>query len=159
MPALCFSNHHGPYVVQLLFGLCIFLTFLSHIESDAVVKKMGGSPINVNYSESLRVGQVCSGRDISVSERMIYTGKDGIPVYGVEISNTCATGCAISNIHISCGSFASTIEIDPKTFRRIAYNDCLVKDGGKLASGESVSFNYANNAIYPLKVASVQCDA
>jgi len=159
MPPLCFSNHHGPYVVQLLFAVCIFATFLSHVEPHAVVKKMGGSPINVNYSESLRVGQVCSGRDISVSQRMIFTEPDGIPAYAVEIGNTCATGCAISNIHISCGSFASTIEIDPKTFRRIAYNDCLVKDGGKLAAGDVVSFNYANNAMYPMNVASVQCDA
>jgi len=175
MPALCFSNRQGPYVnelVPLLLAVCIFLTCVSHVE----LLKVGGgeedgSPINVNvnvdgagiseknYSESFRIGQVCSGRDISVSQSMIYTLPNGIPAYDVEIKNTCATRCAISNIHISCGSFASAIEVDPKTFRRVAYNDCLVKDGGKLAAGDSVSFNYANNFKYPLAVASVKCDS
>ncbi|KAM0937922.1 hypothetical protein DsansV1_C24g0184301 [Dioscorea sansibarensis] len=47
--------------------------------------------------------------------------------------------------------------INPRVFRRLHYDDCLVNDGAPLAAGESLSFQYANTFRYPLQVSSVSC--
>ncbi|KAK4484997.1 hypothetical protein RD792_007604 [Penstemon davidsonii] len=83
---------------------------------------------------------------------------NGIPTYTVEIENVCVSGsCIISDIHLSCEWFSSARVIDPKIFRRVRYNDCLVNDGQPLNPGESLSFQYANTFKYPLSVSSVAC--
>ncbi|XP_024360234.1 uncharacterized protein [Physcomitrium patens] len=67
---------------------------------------------------------LCSNKDIS-----IFQGRDtssGIPQCIVQISNTCLSDCAPSDIHVLCGWFASALLVNPNTFRRIGYNDCHV---------------------------------
>ncbi|CAM0874846.1 unnamed protein product [Alopecurus aequalis] len=81
----------------------------------------------------------------------------GMPAYSLEITNTCIN-CTVCNVHLSCGDFANTELVDPATFRRLAINDCLVKDGGPIGPGEMVSFDYSNSFLYPMKVASASCD-
>ncbi|KDP29294.1 hypothetical protein JCGZ_19397 [Jatropha curcas] len=75
----------------------------------------------------------------------------------VQIQNNGASGRRISDIHVSCGSFSSAQFINPKIFRRIVINDCLVNDGNALAPGEIISYEYANSFKYPLVVSSVVC--
>ncbi|KAF5796626.1 hypothetical protein HanRHA438_Chr08g0365921 [Helianthus annuus] len=71
--------------------------------------------------------------------------------------NVCTTGCDISSIHLTCGWFSSARLINPRVFKRLRYNDCLVNNGNRLANGHTISFQYANTFRYPLSVSSVRC--
>lgn len=104
-----------------------------------------------------RIGTACSKNDIVVFQGPTAPLPNGIPAYTVQILNVCVSGCSISNIHISCGWFSSVHLINPRVFRRMYYDDCLVNDGEALGPGETLSFQYANSFPYRLKVASVAC--
>ncbi|KAI3841420.1 hypothetical protein MKW92_010751 [Papaver armeniacum] len=75
---------------------------------------------------------------------------NGIPTFLVDISNVCSSGYNISNIHVRCEHFSSVHLINPRVFKHIEINDCLVNNGG-------ISFTYANTFRYDLKVSSVTC--
>ncbi|CAL9165144.1 unnamed protein product [Musa hybrid cultivar] len=103
-------------------------------------------------------------RSVSVSNRKLLQGAtpplpSGIPTYTVTVLNLCSSrnGCAVGQIHLSCGAFSSTRLINPRIFRRLRINDCLVNDGRPLAPGASISFQYANSFSYPLSVSSAAC--
>ncbi|KAK1567231.1 hypothetical protein Q3G72_009615 [Acer saccharum] len=102
-------------------------------------------------------GERCSSSDIVISQGATGPLPSGIPTYTVEIMNACVTGCDISGIHINCGWFSSAHLINPKIFKRLAYNDCLVNNGKPLLNGATLSFQYANTFPYPLSVSSVVC--
>ncbi|XP_040985814.1 protein TAPETUM DETERMINANT 1-like [Juglans microcarpa x Juglans regia] len=102
-------------------------------------------------------GEKCSRSDIVVNQGPTPPLPSGIPTYTVEIMNVCVSGCDISSIHLSCGWFSSAHLINPKIFRRLRYNECLVNDGKPLANGRTLSFQYANTFPYPLSVSSVVC--
>ncbi|KAI3827261.1 hypothetical protein L1987_01333 [Smallanthus sonchifolius] len=74
----------------------------------------------------------------------------GIPEYAVEIVNTCQSKCGPSNIHFHCGSFASAKIVNPRDFKRLSYDDCLVNHGQPLKSGQVISFTYSNTFKYPI---------
>ncbi|XP_042948220.1 protein TAPETUM DETERMINANT 1-like isoform X1 [Carya illinoinensis] len=103
-------------------------------------------------------GEKCTRSDIVVNQGPTPPLPSGIPTYTVEIMNVCVSGCDISSIHLSCGWFSSAQLINPKIFRRLGYNECLVNDGKPLANGRTLSFKYANTFPYPLSVSSVVCD-
>ncbi|KAL9161214.1 hypothetical protein ABFS82_07G005900 [Erythranthe guttata] len=93
---------------------------------------------------------VCSKWDISISQSTYPSS--GIPQYIVQIVNTCVnSGCAPSNIHLSCGWFASARVVNPRTFKRVSFDDCLVNGGKPLKSSQSIRFTYANSFMYPLR--------
>ncbi|KAI3499614.1 hypothetical protein L1887_35417 [Cichorium endivia] len=102
-------------------------------------------------------GDKCSKSDIVINQGPTSPLPSGIPMYTVEITNICATGCDISGIHFSCGWFSSARLINPHLFKRLRFNDCLVNDGKPLINGRTVSFQYANSFPYPLSVSSVVC--
>lgn len=95
---------------------------------------------------------VCSKWDISISQSRYPTS--GIPEFIVQIVNTCVSGCAPSNIHLRCGWFASARIVNPRTFKRLSYDDCLVNGGLPLKSSQSIRFTYANSFMYPLEFKS-----
>lgn len=99
----------------------------------------------------------CSKSDIVINQGSTAPLPSGIPTYTVEIMNMCVSGCDISAIHLRCGWFSSARLINPKLFKRLRYNDCLVNDGRPLVNGGTVSFQYANTYLYPLSVSSVVC--
>ncbi|RZS17263.1 hypothetical protein BHM03_00049385, partial [Ensete ventricosum] len=101
----------------------------------------------------------CSVDDIEVNQGATPPLPNGIPTYTVTVLNLCSSrnGCAIGRIHLSCGAFSSTRLINPRIFRRLRINDCLVNDGRPLAPGASISFQYANSFSYPLSVSSATC--
>ncbi|XP_041998319.1 protein TAPETUM DETERMINANT 1-like [Salvia splendens] len=99
----------------------------------------------------------CSKSDIAISQSATGPLPNGIPTYTVEISNTCISGCNISNIHIRCGWFSSARLVNPHLFKRLRFNDCLLNDGKPLRKGRTLSFMYANTFRYPLSVSSVTC--
>ncbi|XP_048235824.1 TPD1 protein homolog 1 isoform X1 [Ricinus communis] len=102
-----------------------------------------------------RIGTSCSKDDIVIYQGSITPLPDGVPSYTVQVLNIC--DCSISNIHVSCGWFSSVRLINPRIFRRIFFDDCLVNDGEALGPGEAISFQYANSFRYPLSVISVSC--
>ncbi|XP_048138438.1 TPD1 protein homolog 1-like [Rhodamnia argentea] len=102
-------------------------------------------------------GERCSRADIVINQGPTSPLPSGIPTYTVEIVNACVTGCDISHIHLNCGWFSSARLINPRIFKRLRYNDCLVNDGKPLTNGDTLSFQYANTYSYPLSVSSVVC--
>jgi hypothetical protein len=94
---------------------------------------------------------------VDVSQSSDASLHTGMPVYTVEISNSCLD-CAVCDVHLSCGDFANTELVDPATFRRLDFDDCLVKDGGPILPGDMISFEYANSFLYPMKVVSADCN-
>ncbi|EFJ09563.1 hypothetical protein SELMODRAFT_129580 [Selaginella moellendorffii] len=97
----------------------------------------------------------CTSKDISISQGR-DSSSSGIPQYVVQIVNTCMSDCAPSNIHVFCGWFASAPLVNPKAFRRLNYDDCLVNDGKPLRHGEIIRFQYANSFMYPLRFKSAK---
>ncbi|KAI4341330.1 hypothetical protein MLD38_026064 [Melastoma candidum] len=102
-------------------------------------------------------GEGCVRGDIIVIQGASSPLPNGIPAYTVEIINMCPSGCDISAIHLSCGWFSSAHLVNPRVFRRLRYDDCLVNDGKPLRTRETLSFLYASTYSYPLSVASVSC--
>ncbi|KAB1213840.1 hypothetical protein CJ030_MR5G017103 [Morella rubra] len=96
----------------------------------------------------------CRIRDISISQSR--DSSSGIPQYIVQIVNTCVSGCAPSEIHLHCGWFASARIINPRTFKRLSYDDCLVNGGKPLKSNQIVRFTYSNSFMYPLAFKSAK---
>ncbi|XP_073015866.1 protein TAPETUM DETERMINANT 1-like [Primulina eburnea] len=99
----------------------------------------------------------CSKSDIVLSQGATESLPNGIPTYTVEIMNVCVSGCDISSIHLSCGWFSSARLVNPRVFKRLRFDDCLVNDGKPLVNGRTLSFQYANTFRYPLSVSSVTC--
>ncbi|KAK6120555.1 hypothetical protein DH2020_045702 [Rehmannia glutinosa] len=93
--------------------------------------------------------------DIVISQGPTEPLPNGIPTYTVEIMNVCVSGCDISAIHLSCGWFSSARLVNPRVFKRLRFDDCLVNDGKPLANGRTLSFQYANTFPYSLAVSSV----
>ncbi|KAL3740915.1 hypothetical protein ACJRO7_022094 [Eucalyptus globulus] len=105
-----------------------------------------------------RIGSSCSKDDIVVYQGQTSPMPQGIPMFTVQILNACVSDCTISNIHVSCGWFSSVRLVNPRVFRRVYYDDCLVNDGNSLGPGESLSFQYSNSFQYPLSVSSAECE-
>ncbi|KAF3644437.1 TPD1 protein 1-like [Capsicum chacoense] len=111
-----------------------------------------------NEVETNRIwGDKCSKSDIVINQGPTAPLPSGIPTYTVEIMNVCVTGCDISSIHLKCGWFSSARLINPRIFKRLRFDDCLVNDGKPLINGHTISFQYANTYPYPLTVSSVIC--
>ncbi|WOH05163.1 hypothetical protein DCAR_0624577 [Daucus carota subsp. sativus] len=102
-------------------------------------------------------GDKCSTSDITIYQGPTAPLPSGIPTYTVEIMNMCSTGCDISGIHLSCGWFSSARLINPRVFKRLRYDDCLVNGGKPLAVGRVITFQYANSFRYPLSVQRMKC--
>ncbi|KAL3505627.1 hypothetical protein ACH5RR_031009 [Cinchona calisaya] len=96
----------------------------------------------------------CTIRDISISQSMYSTS--GIPQYIVQIVNTCISGCAPSKMHLHCGWFASAKLVNPRTFKRLSYDDCLVNGGKPLKTSQIIRFTYSNSFMYPLSFKSAK---
>ncbi|PWA50416.1 ABC transporter ABCE, Iron-sulfur binding protein LdpA [Artemisia annua] len=107
---------------------------------------MTNSIFNLDFAKT-QSGSSCTARDLSISQSKGST--TGIPHYIVQIVNTCvsSSGCAPSNIHLHCGWFASARIVNPRFFKRLSYDDCLVNGGQMLRTGQMISFSYSNSFI------------
>ncbi|XP_051148009.1 protein TAPETUM DETERMINANT 1-like [Andrographis paniculata] len=99
----------------------------------------------------------CSKSDIVISQGATEALPNGIPTYTVEIMNVCPNGCDISAVHLSCGWFSSARLVNPRVFKRLGFDDCLVNDGKPLVNGRTLSFQYANTFPFHFSVSSVTC--
>ena len=102
---------------------------------------------------SSKYNHECTSRDISISQSRDEVNSAGIPRFVVQIVNTCMTGC-VREVHVSCGWFASAGTINPRVFRRVAFNDCVVNAGGVLPAEAILRFTYSNSFMYPLSLKS-----
>ncbi|KAJ8772495.1 hypothetical protein K2173_027672 [Erythroxylum novogranatense] len=164
-----FSSCGLAAVLPSKFSLLFMLTFLITGEATGSFKDgnftLGSAPHrkllisrSILTEEPDRIwGEKCTNADIVINQGPTDPLPSGIPTYTVEIMNVCVTGCDISGIHLTCGWFSSARLINPKIFKRIHYDDCLVNDGRPLVNGGTISFQYANTFLYPLSVATVIC--
>ena len=98
------------------------------------------------------IAEMCTKFDISIFQGPGSPLPNGIPTFSVQIFNLCTVGCPISDVHVACGWFASAKLVNPKVFRRVKFNDCLVNDGNPIPYGDSITFQYANSFAYQLRV-------
>lgn len=117
------------------------MSFLSHLPNGTLLI-------------SLLSSGTCTNRDISISQSR--DSSSGIPQYIVQIVNTCVSGCAPSDIHLHCGWFASARIVNPRIFKRLFYDDCLVNGGKPLESSQIIRFTYSNSFMYPLAFKSAK---
>ncbi|BBN07369.1 hypothetical protein Mp_4g03290 [Marchantia polymorpha subsp. ruderalis] len=89
-------------------------------------------------------------QDLSLTQGPV-SSTSGIPTFYVQIVNMCGA-CAMADIHVACGAWASATPVDPSVFIRLGYNDCLVNNGQPLSSHGSVSFQYSSPAMYFMKL-------
>uniref|UniRef100_A0A3Q7IQ46 Uncharacterized protein n=1 Tax=Solanum lycopersicum TaxID=4081 RepID=A0A3Q7IQ46_SOLLC len=120
---------------------------------DALRLEKKDNAIEESHSENMVT--TCPKSRIQVSQGAIGT-IGGIPQYRVQIVNGCESKCG--SIHIACGEFASSKLINPMIFKRVAINDCLVNNGARMRSGQTISFTYTNTYKYPMVVASSRCN-
>ncbi|GAA0169058.1 hypothetical protein LIER_23621 [Lithospermum erythrorhizon] len=126
--------------------------------ATAAAPAPGAGAVSESKEETNRIwGDKCSRSDIVINQGPTSPLPNGIPIYTVEIMNVCLSGCNISAIHLNCGWFSSARLINPRIFKRLRYNDCLVNDGKALINGRTLSFQYANTFRYPLSVSSILC--
>ncbi|XXG53950.1 hypothetical protein AAC387_Pa03g1958 [Persea americana] len=112
-------------------------------------------PIPVYSRKRKLMGKgLCLNRDISISQS--GGSSTGIPEYIVQIANTCMSGCAPFNIHFHCGWFASAKLVNPNTFKRLSFDDCLVNAGRPLRSSQIIRFTYTNSFMYPITFKSAR---
>ncbi|XP_077242949.1 protein TAPETUM DETERMINANT 1-like [Tasmannia lanceolata] len=119
-----------------------------HEDNQSTTLAQKSEPVYSRNRKLMRKG-VCTNRDISISQSRLSSA--GIPQYIVEIVNTCMSGCAPSNIHLHCGWFASARIVNPRTFKRLSFDDCLVNEGRPLRSSQIIRFTYSNTFMYPLE--------
>jgi len=112
-----------------------------------------------------RMDEGCAGaEDIEIYQGQASPLPSGVPAYRVDVVNRCLGGdldgggeCAIAGIHVRCGWFSSVSLVDPRKFRRLGHDDCLLNDGRPLLGGETISFEYANSFKYDLSVRVATC--
>ncbi|XP_076895091.1 TPD1 protein homolog 1-like [Bidens hawaiensis] len=144
--------------VHVFFYIMVFIILLPHFQflsGSYTSTKFNHNTSTANsafhtHRKLLFQGSSCSGRDLSISQSKGSTS--GIPQYIVQIVNTCVSEsrCAPSNIHLHCGWFASARIVNPRSFKRLSYDDCLVNGGQRLTSGQMISFSYSNSFMYPI---------
>ncbi|KAI3827259.1 hypothetical protein L1987_01331 [Smallanthus sonchifolius] len=133
--------------------LIAFIIVLSHVQfltaaASSLDNNITTTTSTVKPQELLKRAYSCTSRDLSIGQTT--QSQHGIPEYAVEIVNTCQSKCGPSNIHFHCGSFASAKIVNPRDFKRLSYDDCLVNHGQPLKSGQVISFTYSNTFKYPI---------
>ncbi|KAI4296033.1 hypothetical protein L6164_036023 [Bauhinia variegata] len=161
--------------VAALSATVFLLLFVSSLviqkesEREASIKVMISTKRNrtVNTSRKLlqssdfkgwnHIETACSKNNIAIYQGQVAPLPNGIPTYAVQIMNMCASDCSISHIHVHCGWFSSACLVNPRVFRRLRFDDCLVNDGKALGPGRSLFFKYSNTFPYHFSVSSVVC--
>ncbi|MCO5594712.1 hypothetical protein L7F22_048745 [Adiantum nelumboides] len=87
------------------------------------------------------MGVTCTSEDVVILQGEMGPLPDGIPSFTVQIINLCVAGCPVSDIHVSCGWFASTKLILPGIFKRVEFDDCIANDKLPLKWGTVLSLS------------------
>ncbi|KAL9247440.1 hypothetical protein vseg_020872 [Gypsophila vaccaria] len=68
--------------------------------------------------------------------------------FRVDVVNNCGT-CPVTDIHVKCGKFPQSL-VDPKMFKVLKFDDCVVNSGLPLLPLQILTFNYSRPTKYPL---------
>ncbi|KAI3807778.1 hypothetical protein L1987_23712 [Smallanthus sonchifolius] len=132
--------------------LMAFIIVLSHVQflpaASSLDNNITTTTSALKPQELLKRAYSCTSRDLSIGQTI--QSQHGIPVYAVQIVNTCLSKCGLSNIHFHCSAFASARLVNPIVFKRLSYDDCLVNNGQPLKSGQAIIFSYSNTFKYPI---------
>jgi len=139
----CMVSYFSTMMKKNTFFFVPFLFLYSYLESLMTV------PLIM----MMTLGS-CTSKDISISQSTSSTS--GIPQFIVQIVNTCVSGCAPRDIHLHCGWFASARIVNPRLFKRISYDDCLVNGGNPLTPSQIIRISYSNSFMYPLAFKSAK---
>ncbi|KAL6343970.1 hypothetical protein AAG906_027743 [Vitis piasezkii] len=143
-----FQTQKNPIMTSSqMFFFCLILLIIIVICSV-------GLHLGTAQRKLLTSSWTCTNRDISISQSR--DSSSGIPQYIVQIVNTCVSGCAPSDIHLHCGWFASARIVNPRIFKRLFYDDCLVNGGKPLKTSQIIRFTYSNSFMYPLAFKSAK---
>ncbi|RWR95234.1 protein TAPETUM DETERMINANT 1-like protein [Cinnamomum micranthum f. kanehirae] len=141
------------FLLNLIFNASFLSVQDEVLEDDESTTVMQSDPSYLR-NKKLTANGICTKRDISISQSK--SSSSGIPQYIVQIASTCMSGCAPSNIHVHCGWFASARIVNPNTFKRLSYDDCLVNAGRPLRNSHIIRFTYSNSFMYPLAFKSAR---
>lgn len=89
--------------------------------------------------------------------QQIQVGFGKPPTFMVVVQNSCPM-CPAIDVHLKCAAFTQSL-VDPRVFRVVRYDDCVVGGGLPLAPLQKISFNYTHEKfILSLKSWSFQCE-
>ncbi|KAI3724865.1 hypothetical protein L1987_64632 [Smallanthus sonchifolius] len=133
--------------------LMAFIIVLSHVQflsatSSSLDNNITTTTSSMKPQELLTRAYSCTSRDLSIGQTT--QSQHGIPLYTVQIVNTCLSNCGLSNIHFHCGAFASARLVNPRDFKKLSYDDCLVNNGQPMKPGQAIIFSYSNTFKYPI---------
>ncbi|KAF8402251.1 hypothetical protein HHK36_013203 [Tetracentron sinense] len=86
-------------------------------------------------------GAKCGANNPTVRQTQLGFGNP--PKFMVEVQNNCQM-CPAIDIHVKCGSFSQAL-VNPRIFKVLGYNDCVVNGGLPLAPMQKISFNYSHH--------------
>ncbi|RDX99404.1 TPD1 protein-like 1, partial [Mucuna pruriens] len=146
----CDEGMHSAYLMLAGPSTQILLSFHQDRNGSVTVS------VKADHAHSRKVWLhgSCTSKDISISQSKSSTS--GIPQFIVQIVNTCVSECAPRDIHLHCGWFASARIVNPRLFKRLSFDDCLVNGGNPLASSQIIRFTYSNSFMYPLAFKSAK---
>ncbi|XP_042491787.1 uncharacterized protein At1g05835 [Macadamia integrifolia] len=85
-------------------------------------------------------GLKCSSNSPTVTQTQVGFGNP--PKFMVEVQNSCPI-CPAIDVHVKCGSFNQAL-VNPRLFKVLGYNNCVVNGGLPLAPLAKISFNYSH---------------
>ncbi|XP_008800963.1 uncharacterized protein At1g05835 [Phoenix dactylifera] len=89
--------------------------------------------------------------------QQIQVGFSKPPKFMVVVQNSCPM-CPAIDVHLQCAAFPQSLA-DPRVFRVVGYDDCVVDGGLPLAPLQKISFNYTHERFsMSLKSWSFQCE-
>lgn len=89
--------------------------------------------------------------------KQTQVGSGNSPKFMVQVQNNCPM-CPVIDIHLKCSNFSQAL-VNPRLFKVVASNDCVINGGLPLAPSQSFSFNYSHPKylLYP-KTWFFQCE-
>ncbi|RWR86861.1 putative phd finger protein [Cinnamomum micranthum f. kanehirae] len=100
-------------------------------------------------------GARCDTKAPTVQQVQVGFGEP--PKFAVEVKNNCPM-CPVIDIHVKCGNFSQAV-VDPRQFKVLSYDDCIVNGGLPLPPLQKLSFNYSHSKfLLTLKDWHFQCE-
>ncbi|CAL4993140.1 unnamed protein product [Urochloa decumbens] len=102
-------------------------------------------------------GRCDAMKDVRVKENAGQAQLNGAKEYAVVVTNT--AGVPVSGIHLYCGyDFHTVSPVDPDIIALVRNGDCLLRRGGAIAAGGSVTFSYTSYTRYSMDLLAATCN-
>lgn len=85
----------------------------------------------------------CEGKGPSLKQTQVGGGfGNRPPKFTVEIQNKCEM-CPVIDVHVKCGNFSQAL-VNPRLFRVLSFDDCIINNAAPLGPLQKISFNYSH---------------